>query len=46
MQVKYVDDIIVTRDMSNLGMSRREVIHTISYIVQACSYVQVDNHLD
>ena len=25
-QVKYVEDIIVTRDTENLGMSRREVI--------------------
>ena len=45
-QVKYVEDIIVTRDTSNLGMSRQEVIQTISYIGQASSYVQAENHLD
>ena len=44
-QVKYVQYIIVTRDTSNLGMSRREVIHTISDIGQASYYVQAENHL-
>ena len=34
-QVKYVEDIIVTRDMTNLGMSRNEVMQVISYIGQA-----------
>ena len=28
-KVGYVEDIIVTRDMDNLGMSRREMIQTI-----------------
>ena len=45
-QLKYVEDIIVTIDTSKLGMSRTEVKHTISYIGQACSYVQAENHLD
>ena len=31
-QVKYSEDIIVTRDTVKLGMSRREVIQTISGI--------------
>ena len=42
-QVKYVEDTIVTRDRENLGMSRREVIQTISDIGQTKSYVQADN---
>ena len=45
-QLKYVEDISVTRDMENLGMSRREVIYMISDIGQASFYVQADNHLD
>ena len=45
-QVKYVEDIIVTRDTANLGMSRKEVIQIISDIGQENSYVQADNHLD
>ena len=40
MQVKYVDDIIVTRDTANLGISRREAIQTILDIGQSCSYIQ------
>ena len=45
-QVKYVEYIIVTRDTAKPGMSRREAIQTISYIRQASSYVQAENHLD
>ena len=45
-QVEYVENIIVTRDTANLGVSRREVIYTISDIGQANSYVQAENHLD
>ena len=30
IQVKYVEEIIVTRDTEHLGISRREVIQTIS----------------
>ena len=37
-QVKYVEDIIFTRDTTNLGVSSREVIQTISDIGQASSY--------
>ena len=33
-QVEYVEDIFVTRDTENLGMTRREVIHKISDIGQ------------
>ena len=45
-QVKYIEDILVTRDTVNLGMLRLEVIQKISHIAQASSYVQADNHLD
>ena len=45
-QVKYVEDIIFTRDMANLGMSMKEVIKNISDIGQESSYVQSENHLD
>ena len=45
-QVKYAADIIVTRDMANLGMSRREAIQAILDTVQASSYAQEKNHLD
>ena len=46
IQVNYVEDIIVTRDMENLGMSSREVIQMISDIEQESSYVQAENHMD
>ena len=39
-QVNCVEDIIVTRDRENLGMSRPEVKQTISDIWQASPYVQ------
>ena len=45
-RVKYVEDIIVKRDTSNLGISRKEVIQVISYIRQTKSFVQAENHLD
>ena len=45
-QVKYVEYIIVTIDMANLRMSRREVIQTISDIGQASSYIQEENYFD
>ena len=45
IQVKYIEDIFVTRDTANLGMSRNEVIQVISDIGQANSYVQEENHL-
>ena len=45
-QVKYVEDITVTKDTSTIGMSRREVIQTISDIGKASSYVQAENHLN
>ena len=45
-QLKYIEYIIVTRDTANLGMSNWQVIQTISYIVQASSYIQADIHLD
>ena len=45
-QVKYVEDIVVTRDTANLGMLRKEVIKFISDIGQANSCVQSENQLD
>ena len=45
-EVKYVEVIIVTRDTSNLGMSGREAIQTISDIGKACYYVQAENNLN
>ena len=45
-QLNYVDNIIVKRDTANLGVSRKEVIHFISDIVQGNYYVQSYNHLD
>ena len=44
-QVNYVEDIISTRDMSNLGISRRGVIHKTLDIGKARYYVQADNNL-
>ena len=44
-QVIYVEDIIVTRDTTNFGISNREVIQTTLDIGQACSYVQSENKL-
>ena len=44
-QVKYVEDINVTIYTENLGISRREVIQTISDIGQENSYAQTDNPL-
>ena len=40
IQVNDVEDIIVTRNTANLGMSRKEVIHMISDTVQVSSYFQ------
>ena len=45
-QVKYVEDIVVTRDTANLGMLRKEVIKFISDIGQANLCVQSENQLD
>ena len=45
-QVKYVGDIIIKRDTADLGLSRKEVIQVVSYIGQANSFVQADNHLE
>ena len=44
-QINYVEDIIFTRDTVNLGISRREVIQTISDIGQESYYFQSENHL-
>ena len=38
--------IIIKRDTSNLGMSRKEMIQVISELVQAKLFVKADNHLD
>ena len=45
-QVKYVEDIIVKRDTSNLGMSRKEVIQVTLELGQEKLFVQADNKLD
>ena len=45
-QVNYVEDIIVKRGTTNLGMSRKEVIQVISELGQAKLFVQAVNHLD
>ena len=45
IQVRYVEYIIITSDTAKLGISRREVIQTISDIGQAYYYVQSENHL-
>ena len=39
-QVKYVEDIVFTKDTENVGMARNYVIQVISDIVQANPYVQ------
>ena len=39
-KAKYVEGIIVTRDMAKLWMSRKELIQKISDIGQASSYVE------
>ena len=38
--IKYIEDIIITRDTVNLGMSRQKVVQEILEIVQASSYAQ------
>ena len=45
-KVNNLEDIIVKRDTSNLGMSRKEVIQVISDIGQEKLFVQEENHLD
>ena len=40
-----MEDLIIKRDIANLGMSRKEVIQVISEIGQAKSFVQAENHL-
>ena len=44
-QANYVEDIIVTFDTANLGVSRRKVIQKISDIGQVSYYDQAENHL-
>ena len=39
-QVKYVEDIIVKRDTTNLGISRKEAIQFMSELGQENSFVQ------
>ena len=46
MKVKHVRDIIVTRDMANLGIPREEAIQVISDIRQEYYYFQAENQLD
>ena len=45
-QVKYVEDIIVKIDTSNLGMSRKEVIQLTSELVQEKLLDQANNQLE
>ena len=45
-QVKYVEDIIFTRDMTNIGMERKGVIQVISDTGQKNYCVQADIQLD
>ena len=45
-QVKYVEGVIIKRDTSNQGMSRKEVIQVISELCLSKSFVQAENHLD
>ena len=45
-RVKYVEDIIVIRDTTNLGVSRKEVKQVISELVQEKLFVQEENHLE
>ena len=46
IQVKYVEDIIVTRYTANLDMLRKEVIKVVLDTVQENYYVIAYNHLD
>ena len=46
MQVKYVEDIIVTRDMAKFEMLGKEMVQDISYILQANFHVESYNHFD
>ena len=45
-KVKYMEDIIVKRGTTNLGISSKEVVQVISELGQAKSLVQEDNQLD
>ena len=44
--MNYVKYIIVSRDIVNTGMSRKEVIQVISNIGQVDYCVQLENNLD
>ena len=46
MQVKYVEDIIVTINTGKVGVASKEVIQLISDIGQVNYYLQADNYLD
>ena len=41
-----MEDIIVKRDIANLGVSGKEVIQVISELGQVKLFVQADNHLE
>ena len=45
-QVKYVQDIIVSRKVDRLGMLRKEVIQVILSIGQSVYYHKAKNNLD
>ena len=46
IQVKYIKDIIVTRDMANPGISSKDLIQVISEIGQTNYFVLAENQLD
>ena len=46
IQIKYVADIIVKRELENLGTQRKEVIQVISDLSQAKYFAQAKNHLE
>ena len=46
IQVNYVDDVIVKRDIENLWMSRKEVLQVISELGQEILFVKEENQLD
>ena len=46
MQVKFVENKKITRDMEYLGMFRKEVINVILDIVEEKYYGQAENHFN
>jgi len=44
--LKFIEDVIVTRDEANNGMGRGEVIHLISEVSQCSDRIKCKNHWD